>query len=513
MAQDPKDSGHQEMPEIESGSTGIHPTSSTSMGRTAVVTIVSIALAEIVAMVVIDAVKPPPFWPATLLDATIMVVLILPPLWLLIFRPVSRLIEERREAMRRLEAHARALEALAAKNETLFHAEQTARQNADTLRTASLAIARTLEIDSVFWALLENLKSLVPFDRAKVMLLEGGSRLRVRAIFNPAGKVDFGDKPFDSFDVGKSAAVSEVLTSRCSVCIGDTKAQPGWGGATQPDTERSWLGVPLLVGGEAIGLFTLVKAEPGFFTPENVHVLEALAAPASVAIANARLFSVVHTGKEQLMNVSRKLVAGQESERLRIARELHDEAGQLLASLGLGLRLLERHATSPEVVVARARELRRIADETQEGLHRLASDLRPAALDHIGLVPALGQLAAKLSGAEGPVIQLESIGLDKTRLSPDVDIALYRIAQEALANAVRHAAARRVSLVVERRENRIVMLVEDDGRGFDLGAAPRSERLGLPGMRERAEMLGGTLLVESSPGSGTTIVVEVPSGA
>ena len=161
-------------------------------------------------------------------------------------------------------------------------------------------------------------------------------------------------------------------------------------------------------------------------------------------------------------------------------------------------------------------ELKQIAQAAQEGLHRLASDLRPAALDHLGLVPALGQLAAKIQrrdGRDGPEIRLETSGLDGRRLSPDVEIALFRIAQEGLTNALRHSGARRISLVLTRKELRILMVLEDDGCGFDVDAASRSDRLGLPGIRERAAMLGGTLLVESRPGSGTTLVVEAPDVA
>jgi signal transduction histidine kinase len=126
-------------------------------------------------------------------------------------------------------------------------------------------------------------------------------------------------------------------------------------------------------------------------------------------------------------------------------------------------------------------------------------------------VPALGQLAAKLSGAGGAVVHLTTVGFDGKRLSPDLDIVLYRIAQEALTNAVRHAGSRNISLVLERRETGILMVVEDDGHGFDLEARKSPDRLGLPGMLERAEMLGGTLRIESNPGSGTTLVVEVPN--
>jgi signal transduction histidine kinase len=111
----------------------------------------------------------------------------------------------------------------------------------------------------------------------------------------------------------------------------------------------------------------------------------------------------------------------------------------------------------------------------------------------------------------GPVVRLETLGFDGSRLSPDLDIVLYRITQEALSNVLRHSSAREVSVVLERRRDKgIILVVEDDGRGFDVAVANRSDRLGIPGIRERAEMLGGTLLVESSPGSGTTLVVEIP---
>ncbi len=489
------------------------PSRQISPVRTAAVSIGVIAAAEIVAMVFLLPMKGQPYWLLTLLDAAIMVIVALPALWVLLFRPMARMFEERKEAAERLRKHARELEALAGENAALFKAEQRAREQAEIVRFASLAITHSLNLEAVFSALLDYLGRSVPYDRAKVMLLESESRLQVRAVYVPSGKLDFPDKPFDIFESGSNTAVQEVLASQRSLCIADTSLKPGWGAGAQGDAERSWLGVPLRAGGKAFGLFTLVKGEPGYFTPDRVGLIEALAAPASVAVANARLFDEVRTGREQLQSLSRKLVDGQEKERRKVARELHDEAGQLLSSLTLGLRLLEHEAARPEAVLAHAAELRQIAQAAQEGLHRLASDLRPAALDHLGLVPALGQLAAKVQrrdGRDGPDIRLETSGFDGRRLSPEVEIAFYRIAQEALTNALRHSGARRISLVLRRKDNRILMVMEDDGRGFDVNTLRQSDRLGLPGIRERAEMLGGTLLVESSPGAGTTLVVEAP---
>jgi len=205
-----------------------------------------------------------------------------------------------------------------------------------------------------------------------------------------------------------------------------------------------------------------------------------------------------------------RVLAAQEEERHRIARELHDEAGQALTSMMVGLRLLEKEVEQPETLVARLADLKRTTDGVLEDLHRLAMDLRPASLDHLGLVAALRQYVELYSRQHGLVVQFESVGLDGERLPAEVEIALYRIVQEALTNVVRHARATRTDVLLERRGDRLVAIVEDDGAGFDPEAAVQNSRLGLFGMRERAEMLDGTLAIESAPGSGTTVFVEIP---
>jgi signal transduction histidine kinase len=485
----------------------------TSRFRTAAVSVGLIAAAELLALMVVEVVKPTGYWSATLLDTVTTVLLAAPVLWLLIFRPLFALISARRQAVLRLEKQAGDMEALATENAALLQAEQRERQRADTLHVAGLAISRTLDIEEVFKAILQQLGTIVPYDRAKIILREGDARLRVRAIFRSTGALDVPDRPFDSFLPGSNEAIREVLTSQRSVVIADTSVRPGWGDGGHGPIERSWLGVPLRAGAKDLGLCTLVKAEPNYFTPERIRVVEAIAAPAAVAVAHARLFDEVCTGRERLQALSRELVDGQERERRRVARELHDEAGQLLSTLVFGLRRLERSASNPEEVVALAQELKRVSLEAQEGLHRLASDLRPAALDHLGLVPALGQLAARVHAQGGPEVRMETIGFEDRRLSPEAEIALYRIAQEGLTNALQHSGASRISLVLMHDGARLRMILEDDGRGLDVDLARRSDGLGLLGIKERAEMLGGTLVIEARPGAGTTLVVEAPDAA
>ncbi len=202
-----------------------------------------------------------------------------------------------------------------------------------------------------------------------------------------------------------------------------------------------------------------------------------------------------------------KVIATQEDERRRIARELHDSTSQNLTSLIVGLRMMEAqcaHCASP----TKAADLRAVASHTLDEVHDLSMRLRPRVLDDLGLAAALERLAhewqVRYKIPVDVVIQLDE------RLPGEVETALYRIVQEALTNIARHAEAKSASILIERRGDSVRAIVEDDGIGFD-PAAQRGERhLGLLGMRERAELLKGTLTIESAPQRGTSIFIEIP---
>ncbi len=277
-----------------------------------------------------------------------------------------------------------------------------------------------------------------------------------------------------------------------------------------PAHAHSWMGVPLLARGRVVGMVSLSRYQAGFFTAEHLRVAEALSAQASVAVENALLFEEFQASREQLQTLSRRLVEVQEAERRTIARELHDEAGQALTSLLYGLRLLEREGGDGGKVAGRAAELRRRTEEVLENLHRMATNLRPASLDHLGLEAAIRQFLSGIEATTGMTVRFKAHGLDGERSSSTVETALYRVVQEAVTNVVRHANADAVGVLAERRGKRVVVIVEDNGVGFNGEQAAASGHLGLLGMRERAEMLGGSLAIESSPSSGTTVVVEVP---
>jgi signal transduction histidine kinase len=201
-------------------------------------------------------------------------------------------------------------------------------------------------------------------------------------------------------------------------------------------------------------------------------------------------------------------VGAQELERRRLARELHDETGQALTSILLGLKSLEDALGDERQRGAAVAGLRKLVVATLQDVRRLAVELRPKVLDDFGLVPALERLTESFGEQTEIRVRFES-SLGDERLSPEAETALYRIVQESLTNVVKHAHAHSVSIVLARKPGAVALVIEDDGSGFDV-AETRDDGFGLEGMRERVGLFGGSLQVESRAGAGATIVAEVP---
>ena len=218
--------------------------------------------------------------------------------------------------------------------------------------------------------------------------------------------------------------------------------------------------------------------------------------------------------EEAHREVLRLLVAAEETERGRVSRELHDRLGQDLTALKLGLQIVRKQGACPPTLRESVGNLESLADSLMRDLHRLAWELRPAALDDFGLELALRRYADEWAALSGVAVDFESQGVTARRLAREVETALYRIAREALTNIVRHANAKRVSILLQRRADQVSLIVEDDGRGFDaaamLGTPASQGKLGLLGIQERATLAGGSAEIESSPGAGTTIFARMP---
>jgi signal transduction histidine kinase len=229
-----------------------------------------------------------------------------------------------------------------------------------------------------------------------------------------------------------------------------------------------------------------------------------------------RLFVQSQLMQRQLRHLTRHMLSGQEDERRKLSRNLHDKVAQMLMAINVELSALDRApSTGARARRARITLSRRLVEKALVAVHQLAHELRPALLDDLGLIPALRIYMEGLAARKRLIIDLTAFaGIEA--LDSTTRTVLYRVAQGALTNVARHARASRVNMIISEIPGAIRMEVNDGGRPFSSPKAQSSktsQRLGLLGMRERLEMVGGTLAIESAPGLGTSVRVELPSGA
>lgn len=385
--------------------------------------------------------------------------------------------------------------AVAIENARLYETSTRWLRQLESLNEIGNALASEIELEPLLGLVARRLQELVDA-RLVLIALPDGDTLRVAAAegdgaYGVVGmQLDFGgSKAGRVLERGRSERVDSILE--------DPEVD-------QPAARRlgvhSALFVPLLARGEGIGIVIAHdKSGPSpTFTDDDLRLAETLAARAAVAVELSERVS---------RDAVRRVVEAQELERARLARELHDETGQALTSILLGLKPLEETAATDDARSAIA-SLRELVVSTLRDVRRLAVELRPSALDDFGLVTAVERLVDGFREQSALEVDLEA-QLGEERLPSEVETAFYRIVQEALTNIVKHADAKRVSVVLTRRDMSVAAVVEDDGCGFDANAT-REDGLGLTGMRERVGLVGGRLRIESAPGSGTTVRAEVP---
>jgi signal transduction histidine kinase len=388
--------------------------------------------------------------------------------------------------------------AVAIENTRLYETSTRWLRHLESLNEIGDALASELELEPLLGLVAKRLRNLV---NARLLLIAlpdaGRDGLRVAAADGEGsdayGLVGIelelgGSKTGRVLQRGRSERVDSVLDDPEM----DQQAARRMG-------VRSALYVPLVVEGRPIGVVVAHDklGATSSFTDEDVRLTESLAARAATAVELSQRVS---------RDAVRRVVEAQELERARLARELHDETGQALTSILLGLKSLEDSAAGDgRAAVA---ELRALVVSTLQDVRRLAVELRPAALDDFGLVPAIERLRDSVEEQSELSVDVQS-ELGDERLPADTETALYRIAQEAFTNVLKHAGAHRVAVKLSRRDDAVTLVVHDDGKGFDQ-AEIRDGSLGLVGMRERVALLGGRLAIESSEGAGTMLRAEVP---
>jgi signal transduction histidine kinase len=268
--------------------------------------------------------------------------------------------------------------------------------------------------------------------------------------------------------------------------------------------------VPLRTAGGVLGVMNLLLPRRRVLTGRELATLSAIGDQIGLAAERARLYEEVRAKEALRGELLQKLITAHEDERRRIARELHDEAGQALTALILNLEVAERAAAPSDQ--QRLGRLRAIAEDTLRELRKMIYDLRPTILDDLGLAAAIRWYVKEHVEPQGLQVDLTLSGLEE-RMPHHIETAVFRIVQEALTNILKHADARRAWVAVSVADGQVRLSVADDGRGFDPQTLPRAGNgrgLGLMGMQERTELLGGTWKITSRPQAGTRIEAIIP---
>jgi signal transduction histidine kinase len=385
--------------------------------------------------------------------------------------------------------------AVAIENARLYESATRWSQQLESLMEVGAALARETELPKLLELVARRLRELIGARLVVIAVPSGDHSLRIDAADGEDAEEFLGMR-LDRSSSKSGRVLDRRRSERLDSLIDDPEVDREF---ARRMGMRAALFVPLLVGERAIGVIQAFDklAADRRFSNEDLRVAETFAAQAGIA---------VDTATRVARDALQRAVEGQELERRRLARELHDETGQALTSILLGLRALEESGSDD--VGAAVGDLRELVVQTLQDVRRLAVELRPTALDDFGLAAALERLASTFSEQTGTTVELESV-LGDERLPSDVETVLYRIVQEALTNVVKHAHADHVSIVLRKKEGAVTAIIEDDGRGFS-GGDQNDGGLGLVGMKERVELVNGRLEIESAKGAGTTLVVEVP---
>ena len=381
--------------------------------------------------------------------------------------------------------------AVAVENARLYESATAWSRQLESLNEVGGALVGELELEPLLELVVKRLRELIDARLVAIALPAAGS-LRIAAV-DGEGAEALAALSTLQHDSKTARVIERGRSERVDSLLEDPEVNQDVARRLGANTG---LYVPLRTRDQPIGVLIAhdkVGRDPRF-SSGDLRLAEQFAVRASIAVGLSR-----RVARDSL----RRVVAGQEVERRRLARELHDETGQALTSILLGLRSLEEDR-SPATVDG----LRELVVGTLQDVRRLAVQLRPKALDDFGLAPALERLVQTFSESSGIKVELEA-RLGNERLPNDVETTVYRIVQEALTNVVKHAEAKNVSILLVRRDANVTAVIEDDGRGFD-SATVRDDSIGLEGMRERVELHDGRLTIETAPGSGTTLRIEVP---
>ena len=389
--------------------------------------------------------------------------------------------------------------AVALENARLYTDAERRRAESETLASLVRTISATLDLESVLRHVSAAARELCGSDIGHILLRDPESD----TMFARFG-VGFKSGPTENPHIERGKGAGGIAWStgrpfRTADRSSDPRVRDAYSEAVEREGVVATLVVPIWISGQVEGLLYVSNRFTRAFTDRDEAILIRLADHAAIAIQNATLFS-------RLQGLSGRLMEVQEAERRHLARELHDEIGQLLTGLRLTLEVPESPSPAVRERLAQAQEL---VAELLDRVRALSLDLRPSILDDLGLLPALLGHVERYTSQTKVRVHLEHSGLDR-RFAAETETAVYRIVQEALTNVARHGRVEEVTVRLWATDDVLGVQVEDHGAGFDPGAVGAGRSGGLAGLRERAALLNGHLTVETRPGRGVRLTAEVP---
>ena len=385
------------------------------------------------------------------------------------------------------------------------------------LSRVSAALSDLWDLDATLRVALDNVLNIMNGTIGGILLLDEQTQMLSYRVHQGLS-TRYVEEMRMSLGEGIAGRVAE---SGKSILLEDISGDPR---AAHPDlvsTEglKAFISVPLRAKDKVVGVINVASRTPHRFTTNDMHLLHSIGDQLGVAIEQTRLYERLRKARERLRRLARQNLVAEEEERRRIARELHDETSQSLSGLALQLQaLLEMYAMSgnqDDEFIAGLKKVQSLTVQVHKEVSRLISDLRPALLDTLGLIPAVRQYAQSRLQSLEINVSVETKGAER-RLATDVETALFRFIQGAIGNIAQHSKAKNAIIVLEYQPNELLLRIGDDGQGFDVSEITDVEESGrgrgLFSMRERVGFLGGTSGVESEIGVGTTVWANVPIG-
>ncbi len=372
---------------------------------------------------------------------------------------------------------------------------------------SNLAITSTSNLHGVGRSLLETIEAFFPGCATTIRLFN-----RETAELEPLTSYNLNEQEWAA-ELPNLPVAQEVLEIKAPLIVRNVQTDPRtWNTEfCQKNGLVSYLGLPLSARGDLLGIISLYTKHEHEFTKEEIAFFTALGGQAAIALQNARLFQEVRASQAQLRALSRRLLEAQETDRHHIARELHDEIGQILTGLKITLQVSGRlpfQEASAKLVEAQA-----LLNDLITRTRGLSLDLRPSILDDLGLFPTLCWHFERYTSNTQVNVTFNHSGLEGKRFAPQIETAAYRIVQETLTNVARYAGVKQVMVDVCSDQDTLTIEIKDKGVGFNPEAATGAGKVGgLTGMRERTMLLGGKIKIESAPGTGTSVTVEFPLG-